>query len=373
MGQYLSSPVTSKDTVSGNNGSLCYGISAQQGWRKSMEDAHIAQTVGDSGVHIFGVFDGHGGHEVAKFVSKYMVNELENIPDFREGRYKEGLIQVFHRMDSLLRSAEGFKALGKLRDVAEKGQDVEKDDEDAFDVMRRIMALQRIVNNNGEEDCLEKKQGADETEDAFGELGVHVQAGCTAVVALVKDKNVYVANAGDSRAVLCRGNVAVPLSEDHKPSQASERARIVAAGGFVSEIGGITRVNGNLNLSRAIGDLRYKMNSTLLPKEQIITAEPDVQHIQLMNEDTFLLLACDGIWDVLSNQQAVDFVRQRLSQGMSPTDCANELLDACLAKDPREARGVGCDNMTAAIIAFRQNEETPYHFSKGTQTATIDS
>lgn len=69
----------------------------------------------------------------------------------------------------------------------------------------------------------------------------------------------------------------------------------------------------------------------------------------------------------------MDFVRQRLSQGMSPTDCANELLDACLAKDPREARGVGCDNMTAAIIAFCQNEETPYQFSKGTQTATIDS
>ncbi len=70
----------------------------------------------------------------------------------------------------------------------------------------------------------------------------------------------YVLSAGDSRAVLCRGGTALALSEDHKPSRASERARIMAAGGFLSEIGGITRVNGNLNLSRAIGDLRYKMN-----------------------------------------------------------------------------------------------------------------
>ena len=61
--------------------------------------------------------------------------------------------------------------------------------------------------------------------------------------------------------MLCRGGKALALSEDHKPSQASERARIMAAGGFLSEIGGITRVNGNLNLSRAIGDLRYKMNA----------------------------------------------------------------------------------------------------------------
>lgn len=75
-------------------------------------------------------------------------------------------------------------------------------------------------------------------------------------------------HAGDSRAVLCRGETALALSEDHKPSHASERARIMAAGGFLSEIGGITRVNGNLNLSRAIGDLRYKMNNQVRVPEE---------------------------------------------------------------------------------------------------------
>ena len=65
----------------------------------------------------------------------------------------------------------------------------------------------------------------------------------------------------------------------------------------------MTRVNGNLNLSRAIGDLKYKSNRGLPAAQQIITAEPDVRSVELTAEDRFLLLACDGVWDVMSNQQ----------------------------------------------------------------------
>ena len=82
-----------------------------------------------------------------------------------------------------------------------------------------------------------------------------VQAGCTSVVALLVNNELLVANAGDSRAVLCRGGTAIALSEDHKPLQDRELDRIRRAGGFVTEQG---RVNGNLNLSRSIGDLKYK-------------------------------------------------------------------------------------------------------------------
>lgn len=107
-----------------------------------------------------------------------------------------------------------------------------------------------------------------------------VQAGCTAVVAVKLGNELYVANAGDSRGVLNRAGQALALSEDHKPAHETERSRIIAAGGFLSEIGGVCRVNGNLNLSRAIGDLKYKANFELPPKEQIITAEPDIRRVR---------------------------------------------------------------------------------------------
>jgi hypothetical protein len=101
-----------------------------------------------------------------------------------------------------------------------------------------------------------------------------IHAGCTAIVAVITGRTLTVANAGDSRAVLCRGGgETYALSYDHKPQQERESNRIIKAGGFVNEFG---RVNGNLNLSRSLGDLKYKQVPGIPPPEQIITAEPDI-------------------------------------------------------------------------------------------------
>ncbi len=73
----------------------------------------------------------------------------------------------------------------------------------------------------------------------------------------------------------------------------------------------------------------------------------------LQPEDRFFLLACDGVWDVMTNQEAVDFVSRKLEASQSPTEAACALLDACLAADPKAARGVGCDNMTAIVVVIK--------------------
>ena len=100
-----------------------------------------------------------------------------------------------------------------------------------------------------------------------------IHAGATAIVAVLVGHTLTVANAGDSRAVLCRRGIAHALSLDHKPLDERELTRIRRAGGFVNQFG---RVNGNLNLSRSIGDLKYKQVPHLSPSEQMITAEPDI-------------------------------------------------------------------------------------------------
>ena len=101
------------------------------------------------------------------------------------------------------------------------------------------------------------------------------QAGCTAVVAVVKGSELWVANAGDSRAVLCRGGQALALSEDHKPQSETERNRITAAGGFVSDVGGVSRLETSASSylvtvmkllnHTASGDLSWTYVCCLLP------------------------------------------------------------------------------------------------------------
>ncbi len=88
--------------------------------------------------------------------------------------------------------------------------------------------------------------------------------GCTANVVLIKDGIVYVANAGDARCVAAIGGKAVPLSTDHKPTLSREKQRVIKAGFSVNGEG---RIDGNLNLSRSIGDLRYKKNKKLKPQD----------------------------------------------------------------------------------------------------------
>jgi len=113
--------------------------------------------------------------------------------------------------------------------------------------------------------------------------------------------------------VLCRNGEAVELSFDHKPEDQPEMERIVKAGGKVTMDG---RVNGGLNLSRALGDHSYKKNKDLPPEEQMISALPDIKTVTLdLEKDEFMILACDGIWNFMSSQNVINFVRERLQKG----------------------------------------------------------
>lgn len=294
-----------------------------------------------------------------------MADELTKSRNYTEGRMQESLIDVFHRMDLMLQDEKYLRALTAPEEAgSNQTGNSTSNNAGALDKVRQLLELHRarkVSKPGGASSAAVEATAPDATvestvpepDGAQPTAVAQLQAGCTAVVAVLHGNDLYVANAGDSRAVLCRGGQAFALSEDHKPGQEGERSRIMAAGGFLSNIGGVTRVNGNLNLSRAIGDLKYKTNSGLPANEQIITAEPDVKHVVLTQTDPFFLLACDGVWDVMTNQQACDFVSQRLEQNRDLKTISSELLDACLASNPSETQGIGCDNMTAIIVKLK--------------------
>ncbi|CAD8181481.1 unnamed protein product [Paramecium octaurelia] len=299
-GVYLSSPNRSKNTTIDENKTFIYAASAVQGWRRSMEDTHIFVCDLVPDVSLFGIFDGHGGNDVAIFVERHFTEELLKNKNFKDQNFEDALQETFLKMDELM--------------FAEEGQ----------------LELQLIKNSN-------EKGGFD--------------GGCTANVALFYKNTLYVANVGDSRSVLCRNNTNYDMSYDHKPEIYKEKQRIENAGGVIIH----ERVNGSLSISRALGDLNYKLDTKLNQTEQLVIALPDIEKRELTEKDKFLLMGCDGIFDQLSHSELLQFINGKLgNQPVTPRllgRVAEDLLDHLIASDI--SSGIGCDNMTIIIIYLK--------------------
>uniref|UniRef100_A0A0E0JLX7 protein-serine/threonine phosphatase n=1 Tax=Oryza punctata TaxID=4537 RepID=A0A0E0JLX7_ORYPU len=172
--------------------------------------------------------------------------------------------------------------------------------------------------------------------------------GSTAVVAVVGPRRIVVANCGDSRAVLSRGGVAVPLSSDHKPDRPDEMERVEAAGGRVINWNGY-RILGVLATSRSIGDYYLK---------PYVIAEPEVTVMDRTDKDEFLILASDGLWDVVSNDVACKIARNCLSgrtaskypesvTGSTAADAAALLVELAIARGSK-------DNISVVVVELRR-------------------
>ena len=327
MGNFLDTPITEKETEVGEDGKCSYGLSAMQGWRAQMEDDHIQMlSVSDAlpNVSLFGVFDGHGGDMVAHYSARHFPKHLTDALD--AGDLKPDLA--------------GFD--GKAKAAFESS----------------LMALDNELQH-----LQDVASGQD-------------QSGSTSVQCLISPTSIVCANTGDSRAVLARGGDAVPLSHDHKPYNPEEKARIEAAGSHVK----FNRVNGDLAVSRALGDFVYKRCETVAADRQAVTAFPEVRlaaapalararprtadcfgaarrarrrapasapcapppglnpalttrdgslmlhlppcsqviTVARQADDEFAVIACDGIWDVMSSQEVVEKVHAFLANGRPP-------------------------------------------------------
>ena len=157
---------------------------------------------------------------------------------------------------------------------------------------------------------------------------------------------------------MARAGNAVTLSEDHKPENQVELARITAAGSRIEHDGHSYRVEGNLNLSRALGDFRYKKVDGKTPEEQPITANPDIHQVQLGESDTFIILGCDGVWERIKNPNEACVKHVLANQEKVLSENIGGWLDTVLSPNPEESKGEGCDNMTIVALKLPKIETT---------------
>lgn len=301
MGQILSHPKTEKSSEEGGDQFVAYGLSCMQGWRVSMEDSH----------------------------STILNVDLLN-PEIKDSQFQNAFFGVYdgHGGEKVaIFTGENLPKILSQNEQYIKGNYIQalKDTFLSTDVA--------ILNH----DELSKDP-----------------SGCAATSTLITPTTIYCANAGDSRSILSINGLVKPLSFDHKPTNEGEKNRIVNAGGFVD----MGRVNGNLALSRGIGDFEFKDARNLPAEEQAVTALPDVlEHKLDTNNDEFIVLACDGIWDCLTSQQVVDFVRRYIKEDKSLIEISELMMNTCLAPTSGGS-GIGCDNMSVCIVALLHEKES---------------
>lgn len=290
MGNLLDTPITTKEGeryVSSTG--IEVGASGMQGFRLEMEDDHIAIDIPSRPDHLFlAVFDGHAGAGAAHYSAKHMVRILENTAEWKQYLQED--------------TTSNMKLLGEA-------------------MAQTFLKIDQELRPHQE-----GTNGQD-------------TSGCTSVTAIVTPTHILCANAGDSRCVMGTGSTAKPLSEDHKPLGDSEKARILEAGGFVQW----NRVDGELAVSRGLGDFSYK-NIELQPHKQKVTCCPDITVHQRTAQDDVLLLACDGLWDVMSTEEAVATIREIYASGEQDVlKVAEEMLDLSLDKGSK-------DNISAVVV-----------------------
>ena len=320
-----------KKTRSGSGGpnDLSFVVSEMQGWREQMEDTTISILKMNeplANTSMFAIFDGHGGPMVSKICEQSFPLEI-----CRQAGRSSSLDDLSSVLEKSYTEIDTFlQTTGSLKNMRHNG---------GAPILNQTIS--RINSATGETEGIVR-------ENLFDFIG------STAVVTLIRGKEIYVSNAGDSRAVLCRNGNAIELTRDHKPESPRERSRIENAGGRVSIVGPCHRVDFGLNLSRALGDFLYKRNTSLPASHQKITSVPEIVKETLTEEDEFIILGCDGVFELLSNQQVVNFVRFRLKAGMEPRMIVESLLDECCSKDPQKTLGRGTDNESCILVLLNR-------------------
>ena len=259
-----------------------------QGKRVSNEDQHFIFTNLDgkdkttNNINIFGVFDGHGG----KIVSKYI---KETLPNYFIKKFSENIFT---------KSEKYSKYVNKVFEVTQS---------------KLIAEHPRAATYSGSTSCIIIHCSDKDSKKAF----------------------LWIMNVGDSRGVLANKNgLAFQLSKDHKPNTPDEKSRIEGLGGKIVYDGVDWRVK-DLSLSRSFGDLECTPYVTHLPQ---------LFRYKLAADDKFVILACDGLWDVVSNQDAVDFVQELWKKNFKG-NYSKALCEYSLAKG-------SLDNVTVIIYFF---------------------
>jgi len=343
-------------------GTYTLGVAEDVGARRTMEDAYsfVVDYAGIQGQGYFAIFDGHAGKHAAEWCGQhfheYLLSQLAAAPD---QPVPETIASTFLAVDAELTkmSESGATNSGctavtaflRLEDenghqsfapplstlfpsslspvTSKSGQNSESSSRAPTPTSSTRDKIRNLMSNTFSTGGASKKSGSDSEQSKGPAPSLAVPGHPRRVL--------YTANAGDARAVLSRDGKAVRLTYDHKGNDKKEVRRIQEAGGFVLN----NRVNGVLAVTRSLGDSAMK---------EFVVGSPYTSEMELTDRDEFLIIACDGLWDVVEDQAAVDLIRDC----KTPQEAANILLKHAL-------ENFSHDNVTVLVVKFGASGKEP--------------
>ncbi|EGX87831.1 Protein phosphatase 2C [Cordyceps militaris CM01] len=305
---------------------------------KSSTDASSTE-VAESDNGYFAIFDGHAGTFAADWCGKKLHLVLQDIVKKNPNApLPELLDQTFTSCDAQLEKLP-LKNSGCTAAIAVLRWE-KRSASDRHHVAVPTIAMPAAKNGKLAEpnSDVEKANSADKEAPTPGPSKPQLN----------KQRVLYTANVGDARIILCRNGKALRLSYDHKGSDENEGKRISNAGGLILN----NRVNGVLAVTRALGDAYMK---------DLVTGHPYTTETVIQPElDEFIIIACDGLWDVCGDQEAVDLVRNM----QDPTAASKLLVEHAL-------NHLSTDNLSCMVV--RLDKDAMQQASKGVADAATET
>lgn len=317
------------------------------------EDASVCNLSFADNSEIFGVFDGHGGPFISKFAAANFEDIFKGYLD-ASCSIENALIQTFVKLDEMLKEEEindylycikqsygvpdnkfnfNFTKLGQSKLYSSTSTEDSSNTTFNNNVFRDSLGSVEISEyTKAFEDAIKIYEGNESINSAKYPVrreNIAKNMGTTANVIYIKNCNIYVANVGDSLSVMYKNKKAIMLNTEHKPSISSEEDRIYSSGSKIIN----NRVEGKLNLTRAIGDFAFKDNLILKPYEQAVICYPEISKFEIDSDVDFIVMGCDGIWDCVDAQRFCDEINDRLQKFKdNPTQLVSALFDKLISK-----------------------------------------
>ena len=358
MGEELDTPKKEYSGKDNSNNYVKFGFNQVQGWKKSMEDYSIEflEPDKDKFMNIFGIFDGHGGVEVPKYLQVHFLEFLKKNKNFIDEKYQEAFRETFFDLDKSFKTKEAQEELTKY------SLDSKPEKEKELNEINELCSPNEKLNKEE----LEQVMAFNEVFDPRNIENANIAefTGATGMVIAVCYNNILIINAGNSRCLVLdkNGNI-IKKSVDHTMKDENEKKRVELARSFNDE--DEEKKKGDeehmeyLDSTRGFGDLEFKGNEWIEQKDQEVSVEPEIIPVPY-DKAKYIIFGSHGMFegDDKVNDKISKFFFDTISKNseIKFSDVIKDYFEEIIAKDKNNEKNIGLDNMSCFVVELFEDE-----------------